>query len=622
MATVVGGLVVVGIGVFGVAWFIKAFASAQEERDNLKAQIEAADEEITRVVKAKQRLEHWRRLSLPANLSVARSEYRKELEKLIRDTGLTWETFGEAQQDSKSSVIHPTKPGKVPVYTGINYSVRLKAPLEKLVELLQSFQRMPRMQRIKKLSIERPSSTRDGTMLTATIDFEGLVILDADLKRNIVIEKKFMVPDMVAAFHKVPFGVGGYAWYLSPQGPYVPSVNPPLAERKYDDIRWRNFFIGPSTPPITDKGPKIPGGTGIPQNFGPIPSDETINMMRFSRFVSLVTDEHGKPEAKVWDMYNNQTQRLGSGVKKFGMVQTGQFAKIIQGSVHKIDGSEIIYRINLNAEDAPGIGTANKWWRYPDRPQYYTLHADDLATLVSSGKAKAADKANLYLVPQIYWDHLVKRDRPEIEVSQNGKAFRYFADPSLKGEVVDSDREVRIVRLTGSPPSTPLTPSISAERVYPKKMEIYHVATKHFNDMVAASSAGAGAAKGGGKGGGKQKGAGAVNQLKKEDIERTYCVQTWYWDMLAKHRILVPDSFRNEFSFYKGTICGDIISRTDDLVVFRVYEKYSHCPADPDRKTEERWHEGYCVLKLDQFVQESLHEPLPEARRVALKLPK
>jgi hypothetical protein len=159
------------------------------------------------------------------------------------------------------------------------------------------------------------------------------------------------------------------------------------------------------------------------------------------------------------------------------------------------------------------------------------------------------------------------------------------------GEIVQSDKEAVVLRMDSWPSGSkaPDTPVIPYSRFYPDKEVIYSVATKHFNDLLANK------------------------KVKAGDIERVYVVNKKYWDdVLWGQRIIFPEG--ESFRSYADLLSGDIIHRNDQVVIFRLDEKYCHCRGDKDLGIKDRWHEGFLVLHMGQQVQNSLMYPLPENR--------
>ncbi len=591
MATVLGGGSVFAVGFFGFLMFYNAYVGAEQSIVRMKKDLEESTVKLATVRKDAVKLERWRRLSLGGDLEQSRVEYRDYLTNQLRKYGLTTNySFEAPPADSRTAVLLPGT--KTPVYTGLNFFVRFKAKMTNLVSFIQAFQAEPKMHRIKAWTIERSDDKKDD-MLTVSMTFEALAILDA--KKSINANRFF--PDLAilkwetkSFIAGTPSGLALVGWAVGPNTPRLDPLNPPLtAVRKYAEITYRNPFVGF----IDVKGEKDN------KKGGPPPRDDSINFMRFNRLVSLI-DEDGNREAWLWNIFHNQKERLKNkaGFRTFPLVRTeavpgGKASSVVvYGDVIKIEDYDLIFRVSLKAEDAK----RNKWWRYPETNNFFTLHKEDQDWLIhKEEKAGEGDRGNLYLVTSTYWEKLTRKDKGKIEIYKDGVSFRVVGDATY-GRILWSDSKIVIILMDTWPPaSAPLTPSIGASRVYPDADLVYHIDSKHFDDLMAKKL------------------------VKKEEINRVYAMRKDHYDFLRQQKIITGvgeggGGKGGTFTFYKDLIYCDLISQSNDLVVFRVAEQYCHCPANTATKTEERWHEGFCVLRLRGFVQEALETPLSVAR--------
>jgi len=597
MATVLGIAVVVGGGLYGGYSFYKAIAGTGKEIDDLKTSKDEAQARLKKVRDDLPALNQWRRLSLHGDLSLAAREYRADLRKLTLKHELIDLDFPDQQPHTKATLTKmgwdaaTSKQGKLPLWTGINYTISFKAKLATLVAFIKDFQNTPRMHRIKSFTFERVSE-KEGELLAVRMSFEALSILEAEQ-----VQQKAGIHDgpglkladgldAVAALRHGPAGLGFATWAAGPKGPSVAPLNPPLVPllRKYSDIALKNFFVG---------FVEIKGSSGF-DKFGKVPPDDVINTMRFNRFIRYTVDQ-GKVEAGLWDASTNTKTRVREtgGFNRFPLLQTvlqtGVEEPVVQAEVVKIEKSAIIFRVALKASDPKN----SKWWRYPMDNHFYSLHHDDFSTLAAAGKVRESDRGNLFLVNQAYWDNLTTKGKDRVELDADGRGFRFVQD-FTRGDIVYSDREVLIVRLPDWPPP-PLGPSVSIDRIYPDPV-IYRIQKNHFADLLA------------------DKDLTGTKKLKADEIDRVYAVRTAFWDLLAHQKVVFPDSSRGTFTFYGDLVKGDVISRTEELVVLRVAEKYCHCPGDKDLGIPAGWHEGFCVLRIDRVAQDALMEPLSEVR--------
>jgi hypothetical protein len=575
---------------FGLVWFYQLWTSLDEQISTMSNQVAESEAKILKAKTDAPKLEHWRRLSLPADLGAAKGDYKLFLIKLMQKTGVVIDTFPPLPTDTKSLATLPSR-NKQPIYTGLNFNIRVKARMANLVRFLEEFQKAPRMHRIKSMVIERTdnSAKKDPLGMTVQLGIEVLSILDAekDLKKSKVVDDKITKAaywaDGLMGLRGGPIGLFTARWALSPAGFVLPPLNPPVVSRNYADIANKNIFIPP---------------TAEENRWGPIaPTDEFVNRMKYNRFIGVVGAD-GKVEAKLWDASSGITSTraradVTSGFNKIPMVMSGQLPLgddfvqmvLVYGMVQKIEDHQMLLRVAINWKDSE----FTNWWRYPNDTNCYKLHKDDLADLVKKGKVRAEDKDHLYVFAKRYWSELEK----DKKITMTGKFYASHLDGSRGQVVLDEPSGVVIVRPESWPPQAPLEAAgVAVNRLYPDEYQIYGINEKHFAQMVANSTA------------------------KKEDIDDTYVMSADYWDALRQDMLIKKES-GNSYMIYKNLMKIEVLEQTWDMVVFKVPKKYCQFPGiakNEDRPaTPPRWHEGFCVLKMGSMVQEALLEPLSEA---------
>jgi hypothetical protein len=579
-------------GLFVLVWFYQQWTTLDEKISTSNDQVVEAEAKIQKAKADAPKLEHWRRLSLSADIPTAKGEYKQFLINLMHKTGVVMDQFPPMSNDTKSTAILPSR-NKQPIYTGLNFTgVRVKARMSNLVKFLEEFQKAPRMHRIKTMVIERTdnSAKKDPLGMTVTLGIEALIILDADKDinkskaANDKITKAAYWADGLMGLRRGPIGLFTARWRVSPAGDVLLPLNPPVVSRNYADIANKNIFIPP--PPYNE-------GPGTTQ-----PTDEFVNRMKYNRFIGVVGRPDGKIEAKLWDASAGITSTraradVTSGFNKIPMVMSGQMPLgddfvqmvLVYGIVQKIEDRQMLLRVAINWKDAD----FTNWWRYPNDTNCYRLHKDDVADLVKKGKVRAEDKGDLYVFAKRYWSELEK----DKKITMTGKYYSSHLDGS-RGEVVyDEPSGVVIIRPESWPPQAPLTAAgVAVNRLYPDEYQIYGINEKHFGLMVANGTA------------------------KKEDIDDTYVMSAEYWDALRQDLLIKRES-GNLYVIYKNLMKIEVLEQTWDMVVFKVPKKYCQFPGiaktDEHPGTPPRWHEGFCVLKMDRMVQDALLEPLSEA---------
>jgi hypothetical protein len=606
LALILGVLILFFVLGGGGYAFYSAYKGGQDNIKVLEKELEETNIKVRAVVSEQPRLNRWRRLSLPSDVSKARSEYNQYLRNLMKRTGMLEQSITADKNEFRSAILHPTKPNKIPIYTGLTFDVDARASMTTLIAFLKDFQSTSKMHRIKRLTIDRseigaatkqpkgkgPSRWEDPPDLMVKITIEALIILDADVlqKRTKIADRAILIAEALSALRGGPTGQFLAAWAIGPSGPEVPPINMPLLSvRNYDDLPKRNIFKG-RDPIVVDENAKI-----VPL------ADEEYNVGMFRTFLSLVT-EYGprgqtiSVEAKLWDW--RDSPKLGTkiiktspGFNRIPIVQTRDKTLLIYGQVVKISNDsprEIVFKVGLNAADP----SSSKWWRYPKDENFYRLHKDDVAALVASKKVKEDDYNQLYLVSDGYWEDMVTKTK--VHMSSDKKTF-HFPGSSGWGDVVYRDSAVLIIKMFTWPPyGSPAQPSLAASRLYPDGGQIYSIHQNHLAQLIAAGK-----------------------RVKESEIDRIFVLNSNFYDYLHTDKlIMTPGGLK--FTFFNNLLRGDIIEQNDDVVVLRVAEQYCQYPGeeykvgadDTPKKIAPYWHAGYCSLRVGQKVQEALLRPL------------
>jgi hypothetical protein len=592
----IAGVMAGVLGLLGLVVLYKQYTSLDDDVLNEQTQVQEAEAKILKAKADAPKLEHWRRLSLASDVATARDEYKAFLRTLMHKTGVTLDQFPPTPTDTKSPALLPGK-NKQPIWTGLNFNLRVKARMDRLVKFLEEFQKAPRMHRIKSMVIERTdnSAKKDPLGMTVQLGIEALIILDADkdLKKAAggnkdLWRQKLGVADMVMGLERRPVGLFTAAWALGPTGFVIPPLNPPLATRNYADIANKNIFIATAPP---DDGPR---SQATP--------DEMINRMRYNRLIGVVGTD-GKIEGRFWDASTNRYTKAnaqGGGYDKIPLVQSGPVEVgddyvqlvVVNAIVKKVEDRRLVFQVSINYGDP----IKTQWWRYPNDSNYYKLHKDDAAELIKKNKVRADDRDHLYVVGKRYWSDLI-RDR---KIVMTGKYYAAQTDGS-RGEVVLEDSAVVVIRPESWPPQAAFEANgVAANRLYPDPFRIYGIDESHFDFLLAAS------------------------KVKKEDIDDLYVMSPEYWDLLRDDQLIRQEG-GSSYVIYKNLVKIEVVDRTLDMVVFRVPKKFCQFPGiakTDDRPAQpSRWHEGYCILRMGNMVQDALLEPLPDEELNKLRPP-
>jgi hypothetical protein len=324
LAGILAGLLVVVGGAFVTLQLV--LSPIQERNKRIISEtdeIESKSQQLTQIKKDLSRLEKWKQLSLPQNVTLARREYEQYLSNLLLHSGFASGSFALTPKppDTRSS---PVMSGKKPIFTRLTFLVAGPARLENLVKFLVEFYRTPLMHEIKTLSIDRNKATGTGPQRNDDLDInmtvEALIVTDGDNRNFLLpnIDRRLLAIDVVMGMQGNS-GLGLAVWSGRTTGLAVPS-------RNYEAIASKNIFIGPA--PVAAK------------------KTEDVDVTELVRLTDI-TKNLGSFEGNLWDRWNNQTTRLRStsGFDQF-RIRDSEGNTIVQGKVMKIFHQDIIFQAN------------------------------------------------------------------------------------------------------------------------------------------------------------------------------------------------------------------------------------------------------------------------------------
>jgi hypothetical protein len=426
---VVSLVLVAGLGVMFYQFYLSPYRAKQANLAQLTKQGETKEARIKEIAGQRAQLERYRQQSLPAELDVAKREYQRYLEDLLRKSGFAQVSVGPRNVTTRNV---PTLSNKTPVYTPIGYTVNGRATLDSLVKMMEDFYRTALLHQIKMLQVLRPRTPpqqgqrRDELDITLQVD--ALVVAGADKRATLmpVMDRRLAAVDALTALSSGPTGLGQLLWTAGPFGPHGPGV---LAdsERDYRAMSAKNIFFGP------------PGAAATPK-----PNETPLEPLRHTILTDITTD-YGKGGRKEASLYDQSAQKphertrlktLG-GYNEITLVRSNQGITLVHGEVLKIEDHSLVFRVVLNAKEPE-----DKAPYYRDHEMIYSLHKNDLDTLVRDGVVRTDDASRVFWIEKGRWDFLVA----DKMVTVNGRAFAFKWD-LVKGYVLRDDGNAVIIRI-------------------------------------------------------------------------------------------------------------------------------------------------------------------------------
>jgi len=306
-------------GFFFKTMFLSPLAERNESILALRDEISKKQERVHQIEADLPRLERWRVLSLPPDVSKAKQQYGDYLSDLMRDSGFAPGSYTVVRQaDSKTA---PTI-GKIPVYQKFDFTIQAHTSLDNLVAMLDKFYHTGLLQQVKKLSAQRPLTTGPQqlpTDLDVNMTVEAIIITGAEERPNLLptISRKQLLLDVVTALRGGPTGLA-----LIPFGPGTLA----RTSEQYAVIGEKNIFFGPSAERLA----------------------EEVEVTRFVHLTHITRNER-RAEAWLYNRYDNRWTRLRAEAGfDFFRISDEKGNTILKGKVMRIEPREVIFKVDDN----------------------------------------------------------------------------------------------------------------------------------------------------------------------------------------------------------------------------------------------------------------------------------
>jgi hypothetical protein len=421
---VIGIVIVAGLGLMFHQFFLSPYRTRENNLAQLRKQTEFKEARINEIAAQRAQLERYRQESLPADMDVAKTQYTRYLEGLLRKSGFKDISVAPRPVNSRGA---PTQANKTPIYTQLGYAVQGRATLQSLVSMMEGFYRTGLLHQIKTLRVMRPLTTQQGQgrdELDVSMAIEALVVTGADKRATLLptVDKRLAVLDALTAMRGGLGGLGGALWAIGPLGPHGPGI---LAdpERDYAVMRFKNVFFGPPTPQVAQR------------------SETEVEALRFTILneITLIHTGSGRRQAMLYDQSSNEKSRLKTtgGFNTFPLVRNSQGLTLVHGEVVRIDDRSLVFRVGLNASEPEDRAPY-----YTDRDKIYSLRKEDFDALAREGAVRSDDASRVFWVDKGRWEFLIA----DKMVTVSGRAFAFRWD-LVKGYVIRDDGKAVILRV-------------------------------------------------------------------------------------------------------------------------------------------------------------------------------
>jgi hypothetical protein len=420
---VIGTVILAAAAFFGYQLFWVPFSERRANLTRLRDEGEAKQQRIIKILEDRGRLQRARQLSLPLDVNLARVEYQRFLDELLRKNKFGGISVAERGKADSRNV--PTTTNKVPVYTRVTFSAQGRANLSSIVAMLQGFYRTPLMHQVKRLSIHRPATAaadRRPDELELELIVEAIIVNGADKRPQLLpfIDRRLVALDAFSSLRGAPVAFGLASWGAGPSGPVGPRV---LADphRDYSAIAAKNIFFG-NTPVVVD-------------TRAPEPEAEVLKYVRLTTITTDWNRYDKRREAELYDVWlgpaaGKMRLRSTAGFNTFNILRSTDNTLVV-GEVVRIDERDVIFRVALNAKD-PEEGEVH----YKDREAIYHLYKETVADLIDADELRKGDAQRVYWVDRGRWQALL-RDKV-VTVTNRQFAFRWGL---VRGKVIRDDEK-------------------------------------------------------------------------------------------------------------------------------------------------------------------------------------
>jgi hypothetical protein len=296
-------LLILFIGIFitgflAYQFILSPIQAANGQIADLESKIDEMEQREAKHQRDLKLYEVSRKMSLPADVDLARREYGIQLESLLRKSDFAPNAIKVTPRPIDTKTV-PTLALKKPAYTKLLFDIQVTGDLGALVNFLEFFYKQPLLHQVKSMTIQRP--TGNSERRRNSTDMEMIIIVEA-----LVLDKA----EARATLNPVPSSInmigGGGGMYAVGQigvksgkgSPY--HLDPVLATtpRQYAAITGKNIFFGPPPPPPPKREVKIEEPKQVDPDFSP--------------FIKLVgiTNDNGKFTATFFDLYNKQDHKI------------------------------------------------------------------------------------------------------------------------------------------------------------------------------------------------------------------------------------------------------------------------------------------------------------------------
>jgi len=259
---VLGFITLAGVALMVSQFIVKPLRDRSNSIGTIKNRIDEKEARKLKIESNKQKLELWRKQSLPADIGLARLEYEKYLRQLFSQSGFEGSSFSVTPGNLDARTAFTAAGKKEPDFTRLTFSVEANGELADLVDFLERFYRTPLLHEIKSMNISRPINAEPNpgaafgrrnqqapkNELKVKMNIEALVLHEADKRNKLLpgVDRQLTAADVLATLCNAPSGFALLPWAVGPTGPAGAGLLA-VPSRDYASIPGKDIFYGPAT---------------------------------------------------------------------------------------------------------------------------------------------------------------------------------------------------------------------------------------------------------------------------------------------------------------------------------------------------------------------------------------
>ncbi|GEM_PF-7091411 len=324
--------VMIGAFVF-LQWFWTPYQEANRTIKDLDEEVTKKVQLIADLQTEQKRLEKYKVLSLSTNPDQAAAEYSKFLMPVLRGSGLIVDSvIGPPPGKLKM----PAAQGKKAAHLPLEFVVRAHGDIGGVVKMLTALKNAPIAHRVKTLSLAPPeTSGKDAGKLVIQMTIETLIVNKAGAANPLLAaaDTRLLMVETASALRRAPVGLAvGLAlgpWFAAQDSIRTEVAKEETAKRTYDDIKYRNLFVGlvPEQPPA-------------------VPPDFEFDVRQYIKLDHIVSSEK---EAYLRNYVvrerDTKLRPKKPGFEYFVVWNENRDLKLLKGKVLKVEQREVYFQV-------------------------------------------------------------------------------------------------------------------------------------------------------------------------------------------------------------------------------------------------------------------------------------